>query len=86
MMFNPNILPESADPQGSIRYHNVDIIHETIESDYEEVIFINKIDIDNRFEIIDKSSQYNGYECHIFKGDVLKESDGGYSWWRSIMK
>ena len=86
MMFNPNLLPESADPEGSIRYKNVDIVHVQITNDYEEVTFFDMIEVANRFEICDKSPHYDGYECHVFKGDVLKEKNGGYSWWKSIKK
>ena len=31
MMFHPDLLPNTADPEGSVRYGNVNICHEKIE-------------------------------------------------------
>lgn len=86
MMFNPNILPESADPEFSTRYGNVNIVHEQIECRFDETNFYDNIAEKNMFIVEDKSPDYSGYECHIFKGEVIKEADGGYSWWKSIKK
>ena len=84
MMFNPDLLPDSADPEVSTRYGNVNIIHELIESDNESIKFYDNICKDYTFIIEDESPQYNGYECHVFKGTVLKEADGRYSWWKNL--
>lgn len=84
MMFNPNILPESADPQGSTRYGNVNIILEQIECNHEEVTYYDDIAENYTFIIEDKSPKYDGYETRIFKGTVVKEDNGTYHWWRSL--
>ena len=84
--FNPDLLPESADPQLSTRYGNVNIVHEQIEDKEESTIFYDNISVDYTFIIEDKSPAYKGYECHVFKGEVLKEANGTYSWWKSIVQ
>lgn len=86
IMFNPDILPESADPEYSTRYGNVSIVHEKIECCHNEITFYDNISKDNTFIIEDKSPEYDGYECHVFKGEVIKEVNGGYSWWKSMKK
>lgn len=83
-MFNPDLLPESADPEGSTRFEDVTIVHEQIECHHKIITFYNDIDKTNTFVIEDKSPDYQGYEPHIFKGVVVKEADGSYHWWRSI--
>ena len=83
-VYNPDLLPNTADPQGSTRYGNVNIIHEQIECHHEETTFYDDICKTNTFIIEEKSPQFEGYESHIFKGTVIKESDGSYHWWRSI--
>lgn len=84
LMFNPNLLPESADPQDSTRYGNVNIIHEQIECSHDEVKFYDNIAENYTFIIEDKSPNYEGYECRIFKGTVVKEDNGTYHWWKSL--
>ena len=84
MMFNPDLLPESADPEVSTRYSNVNIIHELIESGNESVTFYDNISQNYTFIIEDKSPEYSDYICHYFKGTVIRESNGTYSWWRNI--
>ena len=84
IMYNPNLLSESADPQDSVRYGNVKIILEEIECEFELVTFYDNIIEDYTFIIKDKSPQYKGYKCRIFKGDVIKESDGTYSWFQNF--
>ena len=83
MMFHPDILPESSDPEGSERFENVTIYHEQIECHHEMTTFYNDIENNNRFIIESYSPEYSGYQCHMFKGTVLKERDG-YSWWHNI--
>jgi len=84
IIYNPNILPESADPQGSTRYGNVNIIHEQIECKHSSVTYYDNIADSNTFIVEDKSPEFDGYETHIFKGVVVKEDNGTYNWWRSI--
>ena len=54
-MFNPDILSESADPQGSTRYCNVNIIHEQIECKHTSVTYYDDIAESNTFIVEDKS-------------------------------
>lgn len=84
VMYNPDLLNRDSDPEGSTRYENVNIIHEKIERFKESVTFFNDIDKANAFIIEDCSPQYNGYEARIFKGTVIKEANGTYSWWKNI--
>lgn len=84
MMLHPDLLPESADTKGSVRYGNVNICHEKIECEHEDVTFHDDIAKTNTFIVEDKSPQYRGYECCIFKGVVVKETNGSYHWWESI--
>lgn len=79
-MFNPDLLPETADPEGSARYGNVSIFHEKIECKHDTTTFYDDIAKTNTFIIEDKSPQYKGYECSIFKGTVIKEANGSYHW------
>ena len=81
---HPDLLPESADPQGSERFENVTICHELIECHHKEINFYDDIEKNKCFIIEDKSPEYNGYVCHMFKGTVIKESNGDYSWWKNI--
>ena len=83
-MFHPDLLPDTADPEGSVRYGNVNICHEKIECKHEDTTFYDDIAKTNTFIIDDKSPQYRGYECCIFKGTVIKEANGSYHWWKSI--
>lgn len=83
-MFHPDLLPETADPEGSTRYGNVTIIHNKIESNVYETSYYNRIAENYSFVIDDKSPDYEGFECNVSKGVVIKEADGTYSWWKSI--
>ena len=88
MIFHPDLLPKSADPEGSERFENVTIYHEQIECHHTETIFYDDIEKNNRFIIEDLSPDYKGYEVHIFKGTVLKgtvlKEHNEYSWWHNI--
>lgn len=84
MMLHPDILPSSADPMCSTRYENVNICHEEIECHHETINFYDDISKTNTFVVEEKSPQFDGYQCHIFKGVVVKEADGSYHWWKSI--
>ena len=80
---HPASFPESADPQNSERFENVVIFHEQIECHHVDTTFFDDIKQNNLFIIQDYSPEYSGYQCHMFKGTVLKERDG-YSWWHNI--
>ena len=67
MMFHPDLLSKNADPEGSVRYGNVNICHEKIECKHEDTTFYDDIAKTNTFIIDDRSPQYKGYECSIFK-------------------
>lgn len=84
-MFHPDLLPQSADPEGSKRYENVEIMHifipnkslDCINHWYEEL---------KLFVIYDYSPENSDHAIIRFKGTVLEESDGTYSWWRNIQQ
>ena len=84
MMLHLDLLPVTADPEGSVRYSNVNICHEKIECKHEDTTFYDDIAKTNTFIIDDRSPQYKGYECCMFKGVVIKEANGLYCWWKSI--
>lgn len=84
ILYNPDLLNPNSDPEGSERFENVNIVHEKIERCKEEVIWFDDIENTNTFIIQDCSPQYEGYEAHIFKGTVIKERNGEYSWWKNI--
>lgn len=84
MMLHLDLLPITADPEGSVRYSNVNICHEKLECKHEDATFYDDIAKTNTFIIDDRSSQYKGYECCMFKGVVIKEANGSYCWWKSI--
>ena len=84
LTLHPDLLPDTADPKGSTRYGNVKIVLEQIESNKYETTYYNNIAENNTFIIEDKSPEYKGYECRFFKGTIVKEADGSYSWWKSI--
>ena len=52
MLLNPNLLSPISDPKHSIRYTDVDIVLNKIQSDKENVIFEDCIEEDNRFIIV----------------------------------
>ena len=83
--FNPNLLSENADPEGSTRYENVNIINERIECHREHTEFYDGISSANRLVIADYSPCYDGFESRCFKGTVLREADGTYSWWKNLI-
>lgn len=84
MMFNPDFLPESADPQLSTRFENVVIQHTQIYDDFEHTEFFDMIEMQNYFIVADYSPRFQSSETKVFKGTVLKESNGTYSWFKNI--
>lgn len=85
MMFNPDLLPETADPEGSIRYENVNMLLLIIPCRETGILYQWYKD-DNTFIIYDCSPEYNNQAIDAFKGTLLVETDGSYSWWRSIIQ
>lgn len=83
MIFHPDLLPESADPEESERFENVTIYHNKFKRYQRGTTFYDDIKDNNKFIIRDYSPDYPYFECHIFKGTVLKEHNG-YSWWHNI--
>ena len=84
MLLNPNLLSPKSDPKHSIRYTDVDIVLNKIQSDNENVIFEDFIEEDNRFIIKDYSPLYKFVQIFMFRGTVIQEQNGTYSWWRDI--
>lgn len=83
MMFHPDLLPKSADPQGSIRHENVNIVHIVIPCKKRGILtqFYKE---DKLFIIYDCSPDYSSQDIESFKGTVLEEPNSNYSWWKSI--
>ena len=81
---NPDLLTQRSDPQGSIRYENVTIIHEMIECQFEYAKFYDNIRNANLFIIEEYSPEFEGYLVHEFTGTVLREANGEFSWWRNL--
>lgn len=84
MLFNPNFLNEKADPEGSIRFEDVVIQHTQIYDDFEHTEFFDMIEVQNHFTVADYSPRFQSSETKVFKGTVLKESNGTYSWFKNI--
>lgn len=55
MMFHPDLLSKNSDPEGSVRYSNVNICHEKIECKHEDTTFSDDIAKTNTFIIDDRS-------------------------------
>ena len=85
MMLHPDLLPDTADPEGSARYENVDIMHLYIPADAENCInhWYEKL---NLFVVYDYAPSYTEHIIARFKGTVLEEADGTYSWWKNILQ
>lgn len=83
MFLHPDLLPETADPAGSTRYESVNIVRLLIPCK-EEGILTQFYKEDNTFIIYDCSPKYGNQGVDSFKGTVLEEADGSYSWWESI--
>lgn len=79
---HPDLLPESADPVGSTRHENVDIIYVRVPWCKEHRAF--HYDEENKLFIITDCSPHNKLSRTSFKGTVLEETNGSYSWWQSI--
>ena len=82
MMFNPNLLPEQADPWGSTR-HNCTIIKISARGDY-SLNFEDKIDSENTFIVKYLNKNNPILRIDIFDGVVLKEKNNRFSYWKKI--
>jgi hypothetical protein len=82
-MFNPNLLSETADPEGSVRYEDVNMLLLIIPC-RETGVLCQWYKEDNIFIIYDCSPEYGNQAVDSFKGTLLVEANGSYSWWRSI--
>ena len=85
IFYQPSILPETFDPEGSIRYENVNITLEEIPEAFEETKFYDDIENKNRFIIEQHSPSFREYQARMFKGTVLHEQNDNYSWWRNVL-
>lgn len=80
--FNPNLLNQESDPQGSVRYDNIRIIHFQIPC-IEETISSKLYSDQNMFVLCECSPRFKTQRCDQFYGTVLQEMNGSYSWFRS---
>lgn len=81
--FAPQIMSESSDPKGSIRYRCY-IINEKIPTDSKyRVEFPDAPSTSNStiFRVLEYSNEFSEKSYVAGNGVVLKESDGSYSWW-----
>lgn len=80
MCFHPDLLPESADPAGSERFSDIQIVR--LEIPCREYGVFEQLHT-NLFVIYVCSPEFTETKYDYFKGTVLKEING-FSWWRSI--
>lgn len=83
-LFHPDLLPANADPQGSVRYENVDILHITMPCKHIKTISGFTPDKD-MFVVCDYTPDCTIWNHRFFKGTIIVEADGSYSWWRSLI-
>ena len=80
VMFAPQIMPESTDPMGSERKRCTIIVY-LISAPFDEVRFIDNIDEDGSFIVIEFSKTAEHCGMRSSAGIVLRERGGDYSWW-----
>lgn len=82
VLFLPQLLPEDADPEGSVRYKCY-IIHEQIRTDSAYSLkHYNGIREKNTFIVEEKSKEFKkAYNVRLGKGTVVRHADGSYAWW-----
>ena len=85
MMLHPDLLPDTTDPEGSVRFENVDIMHLYIPADADNCInhWYEKL---NLFVVYDYSPTYTEHIIARFRGTVLEEANSTYSWWKNIIQ
>ena len=80
VMFAPQLMPEYTDPMGSERQRCTIIIYK-ISAPFDEVQFIDNIDEDGSFIVIEFSKTAEHCGMRSSAGIVLREQGGDYSWW-----
>ena len=80
VMFATQIMPESTDPMGSERKRCTIIVY-LISAPFDEVRFIDNIDEDGSFIVIEFSKTAGHWDVVSGAGIVLRERGGDYSWW-----
>ena len=81
MWLHPDLLPESADPIGSVRHNDMNITYIRVPCRQEGRL--HQL-CESVFVIYDCSPKYGNMTFECYKGTVLEEANGSYSWWRSI--
>lgn len=82
MWLHPDLLPETADPVGSVRHSNVNIFRVLVPCREEGRLY--QWAQEDTFIIYDCSPEYGNTSHECFRGTVLEEANGSYSWWQSI--
>lgn len=82
-MFHPDLLPESSDPEGSKRYEATIFVN-CFPAEKEGIKNIDLIATNKLFIIQLYGPEYKKITAEVFDGVVLKEKNGGYSWWRHL--
>ena len=80
VMFAPQLMPESTDPMGSERKRCTIIVY-LISAPFDEVRFIDNIDEDGSFIVIEFSKTAGHWDVVSGEGIVLREKGGNHSWW-----
>lgn len=80
IMIAPQFMPESMDPIGSEREHCL-ILAYTLSAPFDDVQFIDNIDEDGTFIIVEFSKDAKRWSKRAGMGIVLREQGGEYSWW-----
>lgn len=80
VMFAPQIMPEFTDPMGSEREYCIITVYR-ISAPFDEVRFIDNIDEDGSFIVIEFSKTVGHWDVISGTGVVLREQGGDYSWW-----
>lgn len=88
VMFAMDLLPETADPEGSVRYTDVTIVYLYIPCKQEGIV-TQWFKDNNTFIVYYCSPEYinnkKAYTGEYFTGTVLAEKNNKYSWWKSII-
>ena len=80
VMFAPQLMPEYTDPMGSERKRCTIIVYK-ISAPFDGVKFIDNIDEDGSFIVIEFSKTAGHCSMRSGAGIVLREQGGDYSWW-----
>lgn len=81
MWLHPDLLPETADPVGSVRHSGVNIVRVLVPCREEGRLYQW---VEDTFIIYDCSPEYGNQAIESFTGTVIEEANGTHSWWRSI--